>query len=72
MADDDVIDYVVVHELAHIFQMNHSTEFWAIVANILPDYRQRQSRLKELQRKLSHESGCTNLFLRLAKKAKKG
>jgi len=55
MADDDVIDYVVVHELAHTFQMNHSAKFWAIVASLLPDYSLRQARLKELQYKLSHE-----------------
>jgi len=55
MADDGVIDYVVVHELAHITEMNHSARFWAIVAGVLPDYKQRQKRLKELQKRLSVE-----------------
>ena len=55
MADDTVIDYVVVHELAHIAEMNHSTRFWAVVANILPDYKERQKRLKELQKRLNAE-----------------
>ena len=55
MADDDVIDYVVVHELAHITEMNHSARFWAIVEGILPDYKERQRRLKALQQKLSTE-----------------
>ena len=52
MADDDVIDYVVVHELAHITEMNHSARFWAIVSGILPDYKERQNRLKALQKVL--------------------
>ena len=55
MAEDAVVDYVVVHELAHITEMNHSARFWAIVENVLPDYKERQKRLKELQKKLSTE-----------------
>ena len=56
MADDDVIDYVVVHELAHIIEMNHSAKFWAIVENVLPDYMERKSRLRKLQKRLSTEN----------------
>jgi predicted metal-dependent hydrolase len=55
MADDDAIDYVVVHELAHLAELNHSERFWAIVGNILPDYRERQKLLRELQQKLNTE-----------------
>jgi len=55
MADDAVIDYVVVHELAHITELNHSARFWSIVSGVLPDYKERQKRLKELQRRLNTE-----------------
>ena len=55
MAEEDVIDYVVVHELAHIKEMNHSARFWAIVASVLPDYKDRQLRLKALQKRLGAE-----------------
>ena len=55
MADEDVMDYVVVHELAHLTEMNHSAKFWAIVEAAMPDYRLRQKKLKELQRKLANE-----------------
>ncbi len=41
------IDYVVVHELAHLVEMNHSKRFYAIVEKILPDYKERRKLLKE-------------------------
>jgi hypothetical protein len=56
MADDDVINYVVVHELAHLVELNHSKRFWTVVERVLPDYKERQVRLKELQKKLSIEN----------------
>lgn len=48
---EEILDYVVVHELAHRFEMNHSERFWAIVAEVLPDYRERRRMLKEWGRK---------------------
>ena len=43
----EVLDYVVVHELAHRREMNHSPKFWEIVERELPDYRERRRALKE-------------------------
>jgi len=55
MADDELIDYIVVHELAHITELNHSERFWSIVEGILPDHRARRAKLKELQQRLNTE-----------------
>lgn len=43
----DVLDYVVVHELCHRKEMNHSPQFWAEVRKVLPDYEKQKIWLKE-------------------------
>ena len=44
----ECLEYVIVHELAHLRENNHSPRFWAIVADALPDYTERQKKLKAL------------------------
>ena len=47
MAPPTVIDYVVVHELAHIREKNHSRRFWQVVEKIMPDYEKQRIWLRE-------------------------
>ncbi|HET6846412.1 MAG TPA: SprT family zinc-dependent metalloprotease [Anaerolineales bacterium] len=47
MAPLPIIDYVVVHELAHLHHHNHSKTFWRKVKSILPDFREREAWLDE-------------------------
>ncbi len=52
MAPLEVIDYVIVHELAHLRVKNHSAAFWAEVAKMMPDYKIRRDWLKKNGRAL--------------------
>lgn len=53
LAPPNVLDYVVVHELCHRIEMNHSPRFWALVESVMPDYKQYRKWLKENGTKLT-------------------
>lgn len=44
---DAAVDYVVVHELAHIVHKNHGAQFYALIASVLPDWKARRNLLRE-------------------------
>ena len=46
MLDANLIDYVLIHELAHTVHHNHGAEFWALVKSFAPDYAATKKRLK--------------------------
>ncbi|WP_234266433.1 M48 family metallopeptidase [Hydrogenophaga sp. NFH-34] len=43
----DMLDYVVVHELSHLRHMDHSPQFWDVVASVMPDHAQRRKALQQ-------------------------
>lgn len=43
----ELIDYIVVHELCHIYHMNHDRSFWRKVGSILPDYKNKMKMLED-------------------------
>jgi len=44
-------DYIVVHELCHLRELNHSKNYWAEVASIMPDYQERIRELRAFEKK---------------------
>ena len=47
MLHDQLIDYVVVHELAHLIELNHSPGFWGVVERVLPDHQRLRRQLRQ-------------------------
>lgn len=45
---ENLADYVIVHELCHLKEFNHSKNFWSLVSLAIPDYRERRKRIKNL------------------------
>ncbi len=54
-APEEILDYVIVHELCHRLEMNHSPAFWAKVETVLPDYKRRRKWLKVRGRELMNK-----------------
>jgi len=51
----DISDYIIVHELCHLKEFNHSSRFWSLVAQIIPDYAARRAKLR--QKPISNKLG---------------
>ena len=56
LAPFEVLDYIVVHELCHVREMNHSKRFWALVSATIPDYVACRKELRKLERGLLNNS----------------
>jgi predicted metal-dependent hydrolase len=52
-APPEVMDYIIIHELAHLIERNHSLRFWALVARAMPEYKEHEAWLKQYGRKYS-------------------
>lgn len=47
MAPPDVLDYIIIHELMHLIELNHSKKFWRLVAGVCPDYQTHRAWLRK-------------------------
>lgn len=46
-APDDILEYICIHELAHLIEFNHSDRFWALVEKAMPNYKEKEEWLKQ-------------------------
>jgi predicted metal-dependent hydrolase len=47
---EPLADYIIVHELCHLGEFNHSRAFWDLVAHAIPDHRERRAELRRIER----------------------
>lgn len=52
MAPEEALDYIIIHELCHLSQMNHGKEFWKLVEKYMPDFEKQKNWFKENGMKL--------------------
>ena len=62
MLPPEIIDYVVVHELAHLLAPGHNPRFWGVVAAILPDYQARRQLAQPLRHAVSAVAAVKRVF----------
>ncbi len=55
MASREALDYVIIHELCHMKEFNHSPKFWAEVERYSPEYKEHRAYLRELSRQIKYE-----------------
>ncbi|MGN1128207.1 MAG: M48 family metallopeptidase, partial [Candidatus Flemingiibacterium sp.] len=56
MAEPAAIDYIIIHELCHMTELNHSPRFWKLVAERCPDYKDKKKYLDSLWREILSEN----------------
>ncbi len=54
----ELMDYVIVHELCHLIEFNHSPAFWACMARALPDHEERKATLRAVSMHELHTEKC--------------
>ncbi|MEM9336806.1 MAG: M48 family metallopeptidase [Patescibacteria group bacterium] len=47
---EPLADYIILHELCHLKELNHGPNFWALIEEVMPDYRERIKQLRHIER----------------------